>query len=80
MKEIRTLIVRAAEENPSWGYCQLQRALNCLHPQVARPTMARVPKEPGIAVGPLPPQRPMKPRPVLDRVAFEEDADPPELV
>jgi hypothetical protein len=40
MKEIRTLIVRMAEENPSWGYCRIQGGLKSLNHQVARSTIA----------------------------------------
>jgi transposase InsO family protein len=52
MKEIRTLIVRMAEENPSWGYCRIQGGLKSLDHQVARSTIAKVLKEHGIAPAP----------------------------
>jgi transposase InsO family protein len=48
MKEIRGLIVRMAEENPSWGYARIQGALRHLDHRVARSTIAKVLKEHGI--------------------------------
>jgi transposase InsO family protein len=48
MKEIRGLIVRMAEENPSWGYARIQGALKHLDHRVARSTVAKVLKEHGI--------------------------------
>jgi hypothetical protein len=48
MKEIRGLIVRMAEENPSWGYARIQGALKHLDHRVARSTIAKVLKEHGI--------------------------------
>ena len=48
MKEIRRLIVRMAEENPSWGYARIQGALKHLDHRVARSTIARTLKEHGI--------------------------------
>ncbi len=48
MKEIRELIVRMAEENPSWGYDRIQGALRHLDHRVARSTIARVLKQHGI--------------------------------
>jgi len=41
MKEIRELIVRMAEENPSWGYARIQGALKHLDHRVARSTIAK---------------------------------------
>jgi hypothetical protein len=48
MKEIRELIVRMAEENPSWGYARIQGQLKHLNHRVARSTIAKVLKEHGI--------------------------------
>jgi len=48
MKEIRGLIVRMAEENPSWGYARIQGQLRHLNHRVARSTIAKVLKEHGI--------------------------------
>jgi transposase InsO family protein len=56
MKEIRELIVRMAEENPSWGYARIQGALKHLDHRVARSTIAKVLKEHGIEPSP---ERPM---------------------
>ncbi len=56
MKEIRELIVRMAEENPSWGYARIQGALRHLDHRVARSTIAKVLKEHGIQPSP---DRPM---------------------
>ncbi len=52
MKEIRELIVRMAEENPSWGYARIQGALKHLDHRVARSTIAKVLKEHGIKPSP----------------------------
>jgi hypothetical protein len=52
MKEIRGLIVRMAEENPSWGYARIQGALRHLDHRVARSTIAKVLKEHGIQPSP----------------------------
>jgi len=56
MIEIRELIVRMAEENPSWGYARIQGALKHLDRRVARSTIAKVLKEHGIHSSP---DRPM---------------------
>jgi len=56
MKEIRGLIVRMAEENPSWGYARIQGALKHLDHRVARSTIAKSLKEHGIKPSP---DRPM---------------------
>ena len=56
MKEIRELIVRMAEENPSWGYARIQGQLKHLDHRVARSTIAKVLKEHGIKPSP---DRPM---------------------
>ncbi len=52
MMEIRELIVRMAEENPSWGYTRIQGALKHLDHRVARSTIAKVLKEHGIQPSP----------------------------
>jgi transposase InsO family protein len=57
MKSIRTLIVRMAEENTSWGYCRIQGALKHVGHRVAPSTIAKVLKEHGIKPAP---DRPMK--------------------
>src|SRR5262245_57638946 len=49
MKEIATLIVRMATENPGWGYSRIQGALRNLGHHVARSTVAKVLKENGIS-------------------------------
>ncbi len=56
MKEIRGLILRMAEENPSWGYARIRGALKHLDHRVARRTIAKVLKEHGIKPSP---DRPM---------------------
>ena len=56
MKEIRELIVRMAEENPSWGYARIQGSLKHLDHRVARSTIAKVLREHGIQPSP---DRPM---------------------
>ncbi len=56
MKEIRGLIVRMAEENPSWGYARIQGQLKHLDHRVARSTIAKTLKEHGINPSP---DRPM---------------------
>ena len=48
MKEIATLIVRTATENPAWGYSRIQGALKNLDHRVARSTVAKVLKDNGI--------------------------------
>jgi transposase InsO family protein len=52
MKEIRSLIVRMAEENPNWGYARIQGALKHLDHRVARSTISKVLKEHGIKPSP----------------------------
>ncbi len=51
-REIRELIVRMADENPSWGYARIQGALKHLDHRVARSTIAKVLKEHGIKPSP----------------------------
>jgi transposase len=48
MREIRELIVRMSEENPSWGYARIQGALKHLGHRVARSTIAKVLREHGL--------------------------------
>src|SRR5882724_4084992 len=45
MKEIATLIVRMATENPAWGYSRIQGAVKNLDHRVARSTVAKVLKD-----------------------------------
>src|SRR5207249_7324479 len=52
MKEIASLIVRMATENPAWGYTRIQGALKNLHHHVARSTVARILKDNGIPPAP----------------------------
>jgi hypothetical protein len=51
-REIRTLIVRMAKDNPTWGYCRIQGELRKLNHCVARSTIARTLKENGIKPSP----------------------------
>jgi hypothetical protein len=53
--EIRRLVVRMAEENPTWGYTRIQGALKNLGHRVGRSTIARILKAAGL---PAVPQRP----------------------
>src|ERR671918_473186 len=52
MKEIASLVVRMATENPAWGYSRIQGALKNLDHRVARSTVAKVLKDNGIAPAP----------------------------
>ncbi|MGE0142074.1 MAG: transposase [Planctomycetota bacterium] len=52
LKEIRTLIVTMANDNPTWGYCRIQGELRKLNHCVARSTIARTLKENGIKPSP----------------------------
>jgi transposase InsO family protein len=51
--EITTLILRMAEENPSWGYTRIRGALSNVGYQVARGTIANILQEHGIDPAPL---------------------------
>jgi putative transposase len=51
-KDISTLIVRMATENPTWGYTRIQGALTNLGHSVARSTVAKVLKDNGIPSAP----------------------------
>ena len=55
LAEIRRLVVRMAEENPSWGYTRIQGALKNIGHRVGRSTIARILKAHGL---PPVPQRP----------------------
>jgi putative transposase len=55
MLEIRRLVVRMAEENPTWGYTLIQGALKNVGHRVGRSTIRRILKAAGV---PPVPQRP----------------------
>src|SRR5712691_9713169 len=55
LKEIQHLVVRMAEENPTWGYTRIQGALKHVGHRVGRSTIARILKAHGL---PPVPQRP----------------------
>jgi putative transposase len=48
IKEIRRLVVRMAEEHPTWGYTRLRGALKNVGHRVGRSTIARILKAQGI--------------------------------
>ncbi|MFT6111101.1 MAG: hypothetical protein ACJA2W_004030 [Planctomycetota bacterium] len=52
MPEIRTLVVRFARENPSWGYSRIQGAIGDLGHRVGRTTVSRVLKHEGVKPAP----------------------------
>ena len=51
LAEIRRLVVRMAEENPTWGYTRIQGALKNVGHQVSRSTIARILKAHGLPPG-----------------------------
>ena len=55
LAEIERLVVRMAEENPSWGYTRIQGALQNVGHRVGRSTIARILKAHGL---PPVPERP----------------------
>jgi transposase InsO family protein len=55
LAEIRQLVVRMAEDNPTWGYTRIQGALKNVGRQVGRSTIARILKAHGLLPAP---QRP----------------------
>ncbi len=52
LTEIRQLVVRMADENPTWGYTRIQGALINLTHQVGRSTIARILKAHGLSPAP----------------------------
>jgi putative transposase len=52
MIEIRSLIVKMAEENSTWGYCRIQGALKNLGHNVAASTVRNILKEHGLQPAP----------------------------
>ncbi|MFT7078274.1 MAG: transposase InsO family protein [Planctomycetota bacterium] len=52
MAEIRTLVVRFARENPSWGYSRIQGAIGDLGHRVGRTTVSRILMREGINPAP----------------------------
>ena len=52
MRELSELIVRMAQDNPSWGYTRIQGALANLRHKVGRGTIANVLKRSGIEPAP----------------------------
>jgi putative transposase len=52
MKEVASLILRMATDNPAWGYSRIQGALKNLDHRVARSTIAKVLKGSGIPPAP----------------------------
>ena len=52
LAEIRRLVVRMAEENPTWGYTRIQGALENVRHRVGRSTIARILR--GHGVSPVP--------------------------
>jgi len=52
LAEIRQLVVRLAEENPTWGYTRIQGALKNLGHKVGRSTVARILKARGLQPAP----------------------------
>jgi len=55
LAEIRRLVVRMAEENPTWGYTRIQGALTNVGHRVGRSTIARILKTHGVSPVPARP-------------------------
>ena len=55
LAEIRRLVVRMAEENPTWGYTRIQGALKNVGHRVGRSTIARILKTHGLSPVPARP-------------------------
>jgi hypothetical protein len=55
LAEIRRLVVRMAQDNPTWGYTRIVGALKNVGHQVSRATIARILKAHGV---PPVPERP----------------------
>jgi len=55
LAEIRRLVVRMAEENPTWGYTRIQGALKNVGHRVGRSTIARILKAHGVSPVPARP-------------------------
>ena len=55
LRAIQALVVRMAEENPTWGYTRIQGALKIVGHRVGRTTIARILKRHGL---PPVPERP----------------------
>ena len=55
LAEIRRLIVRMADENPTWGYTRIQGALTNIGHRVGRSTIARILKQHGVSPVPARP-------------------------
>jgi putative transposase len=53
LAEIRRLMVRMAEENPTWGYTRIQGALKNVGHRVGRSTIARILKAHGLPPEPI---------------------------
>jgi HTH-like domain len=53
LTEIRRLVVRMAEENPTWGYTRIQGALKNVGHRVGRSTIARTLKAHGLPPEPI---------------------------
>ena len=55
LAEIRRLVVRMADENPTWGYTRIQGALQNVGHRVGRSTIARILKLHGVSPVPARP-------------------------
>jgi hypothetical protein len=55
LAEIRRLVVRMAEENPTWGYTRIQGALKNVGHRVGRSTIARILEAHGVSPVPARP-------------------------